>query len=78
MTVRELKEKLDQYNNDMEVVVTSSNFELNNSLVTINGIYKSKMKESRETFKDAFDYSYYSEKVYVSSENGKDVLVIYG
>ncbi len=76
MKVKDLKEKLNQCDDNMEVVVTSDNYELKNNLVSARTAIIRKMKTISERFKDDFDYEYYFCDVYKYSDDGEDVLII--
>lgn len=77
MIVKELIEKLQQYPEDAEVITTSSNFELNYSLVPVISVYACKLKKVKKTFIDAFDYLEYEKTVYVPDESGETCVKIY-
>lgn len=76
MKAGELKKLLETVNDNIEVICTSCNFELNCSCVS-NAFLK-KFKKETKGFIDAFDYQYYMQEVYVYDEDGDDVVFITG
>jgi hypothetical protein len=71
MTVRELKEKLNKYNDDMEVLIKNYNIEM----VLLKGDYTLKTKGEIRAFEN--DGSYFKD-IYVADEkNGKNTLILY-
>jgi len=76
MRVKELKKILDQFDENAEVIVPSSNFELKGSLIAVTGVREEKMCKKKETFLDEFDCSIYSKEVYnYSGETDKVVII---
>jgi hypothetical protein len=61
---------------EAEVVVTSSNFEMNREIVAISCVYTTKLKKEKAHFRDAFDGTNYSEDVYVPDEEGIECVKI--
>lgn len=71
MTVGKLIEKLQKFENqDAVVVVTSSNFELNQSTIPASHIHQFKGKIESRTFRDAFDGGSYNTNVITRSDDG--------
>ena len=64
MLKSELIAKLQAIEGDPEVIVTSSNFELNNALVGLTSVTEYRVTKKYETFRDAFDGDTYSKEVY--------------
>lgn len=76
MTVSQLIEKLQKIENqNAVVVVTSSNFELNNSQIPAKSLYQFKGEIKKEGFRDAFDGGSYSTNVVRRDEKGKTDFV---
>lgn len=77
MKVKDLIEKLGEFDPDAVVIVTSSNFELGGSDVEVSFAhqYDSGKCEVR-TFMDAFDYERYDTKVYSIVGGNESVVLI--
>jgi len=65
MNVGELIAKLQKLPQEMQVVVTSSNFEQNHAMKKAERIHTFHGKVESRTFRDAFDYEYYDSDVVV-------------
>jgi hypothetical protein len=77
MKVGEFKKLLETVNDDIEIICTSDNFELNYNCVSASA-YLQKFKKKTEGFIDAFDHQYYTAEVYKFDKDGDDVVVIIG
>jgi len=79
MKVKELIEQLQSLDGDLEVIIHSDNFELRGAYIPATKVYVAGMKYKKklEGFVDAFDHGRYSTEVYVSSDDGEDVVKIY-
>ena len=77
MKVGELKKLLETVNDDIEVICTSHNFELNYNCVSALAFLQ-KFRKKTEVFIDAFDHQHYTAEVYVYDKDGEDVLHIIG
>lgn len=77
MKVRDLKAKLDEFDDDAEVLVSSSNFELNNSMVSANSARQYETgKRERKGFRDAFDGESYSKEVWDLFYGDEKIVII--
>lgn len=75
MNVRDLLKILLEKNLDAEVIVTSSNFELNGAKVAVSSVNQyDNGSTTKERFRDAFDGGSYSESTY--SIVGGDIPVV--
>jgi len=75
MNVRELKEVLNQLDDDSKVITNSSNYEQQGSYVSAVASIGNYIKV-KEKFKDDFDGSSYSSEVYIKSKDGKKIICI--
>lgn len=75
-TVKELKEILDTLPEDSVIISKSDNFELRGDRVQGACIKTCKVRKETKSFRDAFDNSYYNKEVYVSDDNGEQVVEI--
>lgn len=65
MNVQELIKKLEALDPNAEVIITSSNFELNGANVTLDWVSQYNTgKAKQERFRDAFDGDHYTKKVW--------------
>lgn len=76
ITVKDLKEILNNFPDDTKIISKSDNFELRDNKVDGVRINSYKAKKEKKTFRDGFDYEYYDKEVYVSDENGEQVIEI--
>lgn len=76
MKVKELMKKLEMFDPEAEVLVSSKNFELNRTNVAVSLIYQS-MEGSKQvkTFVNAFDHETYEKEIW--STFGGNLPVIY-
>lgn len=77
LTVKQLKEFLEKCDDDMVVVAVTNNYEQGHNYVdayVTTGHYSPKMRG----FRDDFDGTSYSSKIYEYNENGQKVVVIRG
>jgi hypothetical protein len=78
MKAKDLIKILEQ-NPELEVVIASSNFELNGSLVPVSGIYEyNTSKKEVRTFRDAFDGDTYEKEIYNIFDGDEKILLIDG
>lgn len=77
MKVRELKKLLEKYDDEVEIITSSSNYELNGNRVKAR-IIETKCSLQEKNFRDDFDGTRYTKQVYTSDENGQIVLWIMG
>jgi hypothetical protein len=78
MNVKLAKEILSKLDDNIELIVTSSNYELGSSLVSVQGLRTSKYKTEIQSFVDDFDGTHYQSKVYIpDNENGDDVVIVF-
>lgn len=75
-TVGELKEFIKNLDDNMPLISTSSNFELQSSVVSGVRVSVEKFSTEKQQFVDAFDHTVYYEEVYVSNKNGTECLRI--
>ena len=76
MTVQQAIAELSKLPADTEIITTSNNFELDGALVSFNSIRTFKATGKSKKFKDAFDGTIYTSKVWVVNENGQDVVML--
>ena len=78
MNVKLAKEILSKLDDNVELIATSSNYELGGSLVSVQGLRTDKCKVEFQSFVDDFDGTHYQSKVYVpDNENGSDVVIVF-
>jgi hypothetical protein len=78
MNVGELKKLIENLSDDIEIVTITNNYEMGRSLVKARGKI-GKYKQEDRYFRDDFDGTRYTAKVYIQDDNeGKDTLVIFG
>jgi hypothetical protein len=71
MKVKDLKEKLEKYDDNIEVLIKNYNIEM----VLLKGVYTLKTKGEIRAFEN--DGSYFKD-IYIADENnGKDTLILY-
>jgi hypothetical protein len=76
MNVRELKEILNQCDDNAEIITSSSNYELRGSYVKATAKIGNYKKEKQQ-FRDDFDHTSYCSEVYVRDENGEKAICIW-
>jgi len=65
MTVKDLIKKLEVLDQNAEVIVTSSNFELNGASVSVSFVHQyNEGSKKVQTFRDAFDGDTYSKETW--------------
>lgn len=78
MKVKHLIEKLLKTDPEAEVIITSSNFELNGADVPLGGLIESDKGSKKErTFRDAFDGEIYSKEIWSISGGSLSVIHFY-
>jgi len=79
MKVKDLKLQLQDLDDELEVIVKSDNYEMQGNYVSARGLFKTtnKFKKQVETFIDDFDYIRYNKEIFISSENGENVVMFY-
>jgi len=79
MKVKDLKLQLQDLDDELEVIVKSNNYELQGSYVLAKGLFKTtnKYKKQIETFIDDFDHTRYNKEIFISSEDGENVVMFY-
>ena len=78
MNVKLAKEILSKLDDNVELIVTSNNYELGGSLVSVQGLRIGKCKVEFQSFVDDFDGTHYQSKVYVpDNENGSNVVIVF-
>ncbi len=78
LTVGQLKEFLSKFDDDANVITLSHNFEMQGSMVDAK-VSEGQYSEHMENFRDSFDGTRYSSKVYRTNwDNGKRTVVISG
>ena len=79
MKVKDLKLQLQDLDDELEVIVKSDNYEMQGNYVSARGLFKTtnKLKKQVETFIDDFDYIRYNKEIFISSENGENVVMFY-
>ena len=76
MKVKDLIKKLEALDQDAEVIVTSSNFELNGASVPVSFVHQyNEGSKKVQTFRDAFDGDTYSKETW-SIIGGKTPVVM--
>ena len=76
MTIGELIKKLQIFNSELPVVITSNNIELQNAVVDISFVEMcADTKKEKKTFRDMMDQGSYETEVY--SLSGGEEIVIY-
>ena len=76
MKLGELRKLTEHLGDDVEIITTSDNYELNHAWVESRGIRIVKVSKENKTFRDDFDGTSYSKEVFFPDENGKEVLKI--
>jgi len=77
MNVGELKKLLEKYEDDVEIIASSSNYEMSGSRVKAR-IIETKCSVIRENFRDDFDGIRYTSLIYKNDKNGKTMLWVVG
>jgi hypothetical protein len=77
VTKKELLEVLNEFDDDTEIITTSSNYELKGNYVKAHAL-RGNYKEVMEQFRDDFDNEYYATSVYKHDLNAKEVIIITG
>ncbi|MGG2091312.1 hypothetical protein AB1283_00915 [Bacillus sp. S13(2024)] len=77
MKIKELKQLIENLDDNIEVITKSDNFELRGAKVEAK-VFISNQVKKREKFVDAFDRTEYEKDVFFTTEEGQKTLVIYG
>ena len=78
LTIKKLKELINDLPDDTMVVSRSDNYEMGNAIVPKSdyGIHVKKYKKEKKTFRDDFDGTVYQSAVFVEDESGEVMLLI--
>jgi uncharacterized protein YkuJ len=77
MKVKDLIKKLEALDQDAEVIVTSSNFELNGASVPVSYVHQyNEGSKKVQTFRDAFDGYTYSKETWLINGGKTPVVMV--